>query len=461
MSLSSLHLSSGIHGLRGPRFSHGALFYMLLCVLLFSGVPLLIAYTAPAGRELLVNAGWRLGMCVCLGLFLLVFGRSVVFSRAGVRSLRAGFFTRPMALSLGVAFSYVLFMLSLRWVDVAVAVVLTEAWPLGMVAYLAWRYRHSELYRKNLRWVFPLLGLAFVGFILVAASDAGGFAVGQRGWLELLLGLSCLTLAAACGGFGAAATIEWGRLFAARYVVERRRAGEGWPSLGGSLVQPAPVLVGIVLAIWSAMFLGLVLSLAGSVLVGESFSLRAFCLGVLGGLLLQGPAAVFLRQAGLLSSNLGVNAWLYFIPVFSLGFLAVFGLVGVAQPPWLLAGVSVVLVANLSVALESAGLLRWRCGVLFLLAVGLWLALGPAWSVGLAWPVLALLALGLALGLVLWAGPGFHFGATPEAYSSGAAVAPVSSGTVAATGVASSVDASAAAAAESPEVAPSAVAAVA
>ena len=203
-------LSSGIHGLRGSRFSHGALFYMLLCVLLFSGVPLLIAYTAPAGRELLVNAGWRLGMCVCLGLFLFVFGRSVVFSRAGVRSLRAGFFTRPMALSLGVAFSYVLFMLSLRWVDVAVAVVLTEAWPLGMVAYLAWRYRHSELYRKNLRWVFPLLGLAFVGFILVAASDAGGFAVGQRGWLELLLGLSCLTLAAACGGFGAAATIEWG-----------------------------------------------------------------------------------------------------------------------------------------------------------------------------------------------------------------------------------------------------------
>ena len=71
-----------------------------------------------------------------------------------------------------------------------------------------------------------------------------------------------------------------------------------------------------------------------------------------GGVTVGTFSAVSWRKANLLIHNLALNAIMYMTPVFSLAWLFAFNLVSVVNPLYLLAGVVMIIAANLGIYLD-------------------------------------------------------------------------------------------------------------
>ena len=120
---------------RGGR--GGALVLMALAVVLGSFVPLVIALGGGADAPFLFNSCWRLG--AALGCFVVevVFFRDLVGDgwRILWRCRGTGWFWAAGAALLG-TLDYALFSASIQFVDVSVATVLIETYPVALVAVL-------------------------------------------------------------------------------------------------------------------------------------------------------------------------------------------------------------------------------------------------------------------------------------------------------------------------------------
>ena len=109
-------------------------------------------------------------------------------------------------------------------------------------------------------------------------------------------------------------------------------------------------------------------------LSGETTSFNSM-LVVFGGALAQGTGSVLWRKSNLLSDSPTINAIAYAIPILSLGWLALFSLVGVARVDYLIIGAAAIITANLLINFEAEVrfgfkalvVSLWACGAFVLL----------------------------------------------------------------------------------------------
>ena len=356
-----------------------AIGYMSAAVLIFSLVPLVIVEVDGAENPFLFNAGWRLGASVGCVLVLLVFWRPLILDRGVLLfSLRR---TVSWAIFWGAVgcFDYGFFTWSTRFIDVSVSAILFELWPIPFILIVSRFLGDAYGYSRNLPVIVPLMAVAFVGLVLVVASQTGSFGgIGNIGFPEGMQGVVLAIVAALLGSLGACSLI-WGRNLADQL------AGMGVTHRDRSSL----VLFGAILGFGISSFWGATANAAVGLLYAGRPSFEVFSVGVIVGVLLQASAAILQRKANLSTRNLGVNALGYAIPILSLIWLWIFSEINVLRPDYLILGAAAIVTANLLINFDAE--IRWgfkalilalgTCGAAVYLRDGVFADLGIAdWS---------------------------------------------------------------------------------
>ena len=258
------------------------------------------------------------------------------FWRAVGRNLRS--WTLPPAIANSPQFA--LFSWSTRHVDIAIASVLLQMWPLSLTILMDRLMPREGRYRKNIRRTLPLMAAAFAGTGMVVASQAGGSSIAGAGPSGLAAG-TALALTAGLLGGADALTFRWGRDLAEqlRDSVQQNR---------DDLILMASM---VAYAITNAVGVG-ASAVIGAV-SGETLSPEVAAIAAAGWLTLHAGGNLMFRKANMATSNLGVNALGYLAPLTSIGALALLWKVNVAEPSWLVAGAAAVVVANGLISLDG------------------------------------------------------------------------------------------------------------
>ena len=184
--------------------------YMLIAVLGFSLLPVFVALGA-RDTPFLFAAGLRIGAVVGFALFMALFYRRLFFSTntwkmVGVRLLRSPLSVGgrvihsplPIILATIGHLEYTFFALSTQYIDIAVATVIFEIWPIILV-WLSGRI--FARYNITSREVYFLSIVGFIGIIFVVLSEfQGDLRVDERfsellGTSQLGIGFILITVA--------------------------------------------------------------------------------------------------------------------------------------------------------------------------------------------------------------------------------------------------------------------------
>ena len=357
---------------------------MLVSAVCYSFAPLLISGGRASVSPFFFNAFWDVGLTLgCFG-YLILFFRRDLFRLSQIRIIAQSSISFPILWGIGNGLDYTLFTFATRLVDVSIAVVLLETWPIFLMLALAIAFRSGKRYRENLTVTVSLAFTALAGFLFVVLSQSGGLDVGDSSILEILGGAILAILAAAISGFGAGYVFSWGVGLA-----QKMRPNTVCESEAGSLELMGTVM-GYGLSHWVAGVLLFVLGISplnaalSGISLGETADIARMVeigtilqvefpvvlIALIGGLTSHTGGAVFLRLSNLTTDNLGVNVLAYLIPVISLVWLALFSQINVARMDYLIIGTAAIVSANLLINFEAERLLGFKALVMSLWTCG-------------------------------------------------------------------------------------------
>ena len=344
---------------RTNRNGTGTLF-MVLSVVSYSLVPLLIVRGGGTESPFLFLAGLRLGQFCGHSAFLYVFFRDVLSSRAALAVIARRTLTWSMLFVVINNFDYGFFALATSFIDVSVAAILYETWPMALIALTAILFRGQGRYRAITSDVMFLLLAGFVGFWFVATSQSGGLGglSNAQVW-EILIGVCLVLVAILCASFSA---------YGFRWGVDLNRAlpAELVSGRNSDLVDICCVLVAQVIASAIAAVMNGFIGFG----IGETVTLGALGIAVACGAFANAVGHLAWRAANVMSNNLGINAISYSTPIFSLVWLFLFWSVDIARVDYLIIGTAAIVSANLLINFEAeirSGfkaliLALWACG---------------------------------------------------------------------------------------------------
>ena len=319
-----------------------AVAYMFIAVVGYSVIPLLVSLINGASSPFLFNAGLTLGVGIGQAVFLWVFFRRTLFRLWVLSIVLRKTFTYSMLLTVIHRFDYGMFALATRFIDVSVASVIFETWPIASLLLIAYLFRKEERYQRITPGMLLLLGLAFIGFFFVASSQTGQFRNWMSaGFLETGIGLILVLLAVVVASL-VAFTFLWGEDF--RRTISRDISDS----------DNATVMVScVILASCIGALISAALNLVIGVGIGESISTDSLTAAVVGGAIAYGLANITYRAANVLTANLGINAMAYATPLVALLWLLIFSQVNVARFDFLIIGAAAIITTNLLVNFEA------------------------------------------------------------------------------------------------------------
>lgn len=347
-----------VPNLAGNRLAIG---YMLLAVTLFSSLPLVIERGGGGQTPFLFNAGMNAGVALGCLVFIVILYRRLVFNPAILLEVARRAKDVNLALSVVATFNFALFAWSTRLIDVSVAAILFETWPILLILLMTRLFPGGARYREPAPEMLFLLVLSLAGFAFVVVGQAGGFANIQTGGLSALIVGVILAVAGAVATSFTAFSFRWGTDVAraiAREIPREAREGFGDHSLE---------MFGVLVAFFIANTVAAVLNGYAGMNTGEAMDSRTLLTAVVLGAAINGIANVAWRKANLITDNLGINALANTTPVFSLVWLFLFFQVAPERPDYLVIGVVGIITVNLLINSEA----EIRFGFKALL-LGLW-----------------------------------------------------------------------------------------
>lgn len=344
---------------RADRNAAGTVF-MLLSVVGFSVIPLLIANGGGEQNPFLFAASLKMGVFFGLAIFLAVMFRDVLFNATVIQIIVQRLPTWSMLFMLINQFEYALFGLAIRFVDVSVAAVLFETWPIAVILLTASLFRRESRYGKIRKEMLLLLVMGFIGFWFVAASQSGSFGnLGDAQFGTTLVGIGLVVMAAFAAAV-AAYGIRWG--------VDLRRA------LPPNLVEHKDIelveVCCVLIANTVAHFVGSVLAGLVGFSTGESLDIRILIYALAAGGVAHTVATMAWRAANLMTTNLGINALSYATPVVTLVWLFLFAEVDIARTDYLIMGAAAIITANLLINFEAEVRFGFKAMILALWVCG-------------------------------------------------------------------------------------------
>lgn len=337
---------------------------MLLAAIGYSFIPLAVMLSGSSETPFLFGAGWRSGIVVAYTLFLAARFPGLFFNPAVWRIVGRRMFSPSILLVMIGYFDVVLFAMSIRHVDVAVATMMMELSPIFylLVLWISHRNPMGEPQVTKVRpstVFFMLVGLTGITFVILSQEGSEGFLTGSATSL-LYLGLLLAGASAfitTMNGF----SLKWGARLTATL-------SEG-PAMSGGYSESS-------ISLFSATAGGLIAATAVIPIqalvglnMGESMSPNVFLLLMAGAAVSHPVAGVAWRKALLTTHDLSINAIDHVRPILSLLWLLLFSFV-VVQVDYLLIGAAALIAANLLIGFEAE--IRWgfKSLILALVACG-------------------------------------------------------------------------------------------
>ena len=349
--------------------------YMLISVLALSITPLAVSLANAFQAPLLFNACLQAGASTMSALFILAFYRHLIFSSNNLLIIREHVVKWQhnwlLALTIIGFGGYAFFAWSIRFIDVAVASIIFETWPIVSIYFIAWLFKDEGRYQKITITTYLLILVSIGGFILAIASqndDLGTWSRILDG--KFLIGLALLVPAVFLYGI-VVCGFKWGA-----DLSQDLAQGDDSRSLE---------LFGALTALFLASFIAVFTQTAAGLSLGESLNWSTFGIGLITGIFV-GVGGIAWRKANFTTSNPGINAMAYGTPVLSVLWLFAFSQTDVARPDYLIMGAAAIITSNLLINFEAE--IRWgfkalllalgTCGAIVYLRDGIFELLGIA-----------------------------------------------------------------------------------
>ena len=339
--------------------------YMLVSVLLFAIVPVFIIWGEGHKAPFIYNAVHRLFACIGISIFLIVFYHQQLFDREIWQVINRNW--RKWSL-LGVSlgfFDYAVFAWSLKYVDVSIAAVLFETWPLLMILLTGEIFKGENRYESigAFGWICILMGFAGLGFVILSQTDDVSFVKETIPLFHLFLGVLLPLVAAVLGAMHGGCSIRWGA--DVLKDVPSHKQKETNRDLTVLFVLMAIVFSGIP---------GVIISVALGAWGGhnEIVEVDNMIIAAVLGFFIVTTGLILFRVANLITTKLEINAMAYATPIFTLVYLAILGYINVPKTNWLVIGAMGVIAANAllnfkaerRLAYQSLVVALWGCGVI-------------------------------------------------------------------------------------------------
>ena len=341
---------------RGDRNTAGTAL-MVISVVGYSMIPLLVASGNGGDNPFLFGAGWRLGVGLGLSVFLFTFFRDVLSNREVLSLIIGRMLTWSMLFVILSQFDYVAFALATRFIDVSVAAILFETWPIFLILLTAILFRGEARYRAIKTDVLLLLVIGFLGFCFVAGSETGDFGNwNDSQFIYTIIGVGVVILAIILTTVSAY-QFRWG------VDLSRALPEEVVKDKNKDLVDICCVIT----ASWIGNFIASGINVVVGLSSGETIATGALTIALVGGIFGNALGNIAWRAANLMTTNLGINAVSYATPIFSLIWLFLFSQVDIARVDYLIIGAAAIISANLLINFEAEVRLGFKA-----LIVALW-----------------------------------------------------------------------------------------
>ena len=167
-----------------------AVIFMLVSVFGYSLLPLGIALSGGGESPFLTSLSIRFGSFIGNLSFLLLFYRALVFNSRVWALIKQRLFCLPVLLLAVAHFDYVFYIWSTRFLDVSVAAVIFETWPILLIVLVGWLFRRDDRYGEITPSMLVLLAFSYAGFSFVILSQ-----VEEARVLQYSVGLAALMVA--------------------------------------------------------------------------------------------------------------------------------------------------------------------------------------------------------------------------------------------------------------------------
>ena len=335
--------------------------FMLVAVFLYSMLPAFITWGEAHQAPFMYNAISTLCTGIGVAIFLIMFYRRQLLDREIWQAVCRNWRRWSMLGVLLGTFNYAVYAWSLKYIDVSVAAVLYETWPLWMILLTGKLYKGEDRYDNIgvFGWACILMGFFGLGFVIL--SQTGEVMLGKENmtWFHLFLGALLALIAAGMAALNGGCSLRWGTTVLKE--VSQKSTDKDlaiffilMPTL---LARIPSVTIGASLGIWGGH--------------NEIIEVDNMIIAAILGFLILAAGQILFRMANLITTKLETNALAYGIPVFSLMWLGILGYINVPRVDWLIIGATGVMSANAllnfkaeqRLAYQSLVVALWVCGV--------------------------------------------------------------------------------------------------
>ena len=333
-------------------------FYMMIAVVAYSAIPVLFKLGDADESPFLFTGIWHFSVGIGVGLAILQFNRKRLFNKEVYEGIKSECKTGLMLASVVGRCGYVSFALGLVFVDVSIAAILFETWPLFLILLMSRLFKASERYDPVSLGTFIFVGLAIAGVVLVTLSQndsAQHFAAIGPDLVtpRTLLGAAFVLIAAICAAMDGAGTLKMGdSLSKQHWPPKSREAGE--------------VVFATVMTCLCSLFSGGLLCVIGWSL-SEAISLRQLYYAIMSGIAVYSIGGIAFRAANSTTDDLGVNTLAFATPLVALIWLWMFSVLGVPRLDYLIIGAMGIVVSNLLINVKASERVAYKA-----LVVSLW-----------------------------------------------------------------------------------------
>ena len=339
-------------------------FYMMIVVISFSVGPILFKLGNAETSPFLFTGIVQGSLGIVMGAVVLLNQRTLLLDPAVRKDIKSHCKSGLMLASVIGHCGFVLFAVGLSFVDISIAAILYNTWPLFLMVLMSFLFRRSQRYQAISIGTLVFVFMAITGVAMVILSHSEDtqpllslLVTGDFTNFGTLIGAILVLAAAACGAADTAYPLKLGESLAEKpsNIEKRKKIRE---------IVFTTYMTSICLLI-----AGVVLVTIGLV-VSETLSLHQLSFAIMGAVFVTSIGIVAHRAANLKTEELGVNALAYMTPLVTLVWLWTLSTLNVPHLDYLIIGAMGIVAANLLINVDASKRIAYKALVASLWVFG-------------------------------------------------------------------------------------------